>query len=114
MRLSNWSNLHFRRITQHLRSTQTLAGTGNSPWYLALAPAGELKAEAIVAFEISPPAAVSLHVGTWHSGPYFHEEERDFYNLELSDTYVNDHDTADFRFTEPGREALEFQILPPL
>lgn len=73
-----------------------------------------MRAEDIVAFEITPPAAVSLHVGTWHSGPYFWEEERDFYNLELSDTYVTDHDTHDYRFVrQQGEEALEFQIVPP-
>ena len=78
-----------------------------------------MRPEDIVAFEVTPPTALSLHVGTWHSGPYFREAERDFYNLELSDTYVVDHDTADFREGEvearfPGQQPLEFQVLPPL
>jgi hypothetical protein len=108
MRLSNWSNLHFQRITQHLRSSQTLAAVGDQHWWLAVAPPGALRPEDIVAFEVSPPDALSLHVGTWHSGPYFHEPERDFYNLELSDTYVIDHDTKDYR---PGEVRISGGVL---
>jgi hypothetical protein len=76
MRLSNWSDLHFPRITQHLRSSQTLAALGPTPWYLAVAPAGPLRPQDIVAFEVSPPDALSLHLGTWHSGCGARRERR--------------------------------------
>jgi len=36
---------------------------------------------------------IKLNQGTWHAGPYFDDEFVDFYNLELSDTNINDHHT---------------------
>lgn len=36
--------------------------------------------------------------GTWHAGPLFSgHPHMDFYNLELSDTNVEDHNTHDYR-----------------
>lgn len=36
--------------------------------------------------------------GTWHAGPLFDEHPHmDFYNLELSDTNVTDHNTHDYK-----------------
>ena len=50
-----------------------------------------------------PPAAwllrieagegVKLHLGTWHAGPLFAADSASFFNLELSDTNQNDHET---------------------
>jgi ureidoglycolate hydrolase len=89
----------FTRITRHLETTQTLMATGGREWFLAVAPAGDLdeagtpRLEDVRAFRITGDVAVTLHKGTWHSGPYFHEQRIDFVNLELSDTNVVDHHT---------------------
>ncbi len=40
---------------------------------------------------------IKLHQGTWHAGPLFEEDSMAFYNLELSDTNVVDHNTHDYR-----------------
>lgn len=44
---------------------------------------------------------------TWHAGPLFKgHSHMDFYNLELADTYLNDHDTHDYkRF-----QGMEFEL----
>jgi len=34
---------------------------------------------------------LTLAHGTWHAGPYFTEQRRDFYNLELTDTNTADY-----------------------
>ena len=45
-------------------------------------------------FRIPHGVFVKLHQGTWHAGPLFDEAEyMDFYNLELADTNVADHNT---------------------
>lgn len=43
---------------------------------------------------IPPGNFIKLHAGTWHAGPLFEgEDSMAFYNLELSDTNVTDHNT---------------------
>lgn len=90
-----------KQITRHRRVTQTLASAGGHAWWLAVAPpydvevdGAEPKLEDIRAFLIPGDTAVSLHTGTWHAGPLFESGERSFFNLELSDTNVVDHDTC--------------------
>lgn len=51
------------------------------------------KVEKIAAFRISGHCFIKLNLGTWHAGPYFEGEFVDFYNLELSDTNITDHET---------------------
>ena len=46
---------------------------------------------------MSEPGVIMLNIGTWHAGPYFDAESVDFYNLELSDTNITDHDTCNLR-----------------
>jgi ureidoglycolate lyase len=56
------------------------------------------------AFEVPGDRFIMLAHGTWHAGPHFTEDRRDFYNLELADT-----NTADFgvcRLAEPVSFAL--------
>ena len=36
---------------------------------------------------------IKLHLGTWHAGPLFDADSASFFNLELSDTNQNDHET---------------------
>ena len=52
------------------------------------------KTEDLTAFRIPSDCFVKLHAGTWHAGPLFSQPEHvSFYNLELSDTNVTDHNT---------------------
>lgn len=99
----------FQAITRHRRCTQCLGSLGGQSWLMAVAPPGDRPApnpEEIRAFEIPGDCFIKLHVGTWHAGPYFDAPEVSFYNLELSDTNVTDHDTCDLR----SRYQLEFEM----
>jgi hypothetical protein len=48
------------------------------------------------------------HQGTWHAGPLFDDEFQDFYNLELKDTNVTDHNTHDYKTQD-----LEIEVEDP-
>lgn len=88
----------FHRITRHQRCTQCLGSLEGKEWLLAVAPPGDSACpplEAIVAFRIPGNCFIKLESGTWHAGPYFEQDSIDFYNLELSDTNLTDHDTCD-------------------
>lgn len=100
----------FSRITRHQKCTQCLGSLEGKPWLIAVAPPGSASRpapEAIVAFHIPGNCFIKLEVGTWHAGPYFDAEWVDFYNLELSDTNVVDHDTCDLK----AAYGLEFRIV---
>ncbi|MGF1514128.1 MAG: ureidoglycolate lyase [Elainellaceae cyanobacterium] len=102
----------FFQITRHRRCTQCLGSLGGKEWLLGVAPPGPATAPdkaAIQAFQIPGTCFVKLHVGTWHAGPYFDAEVVDFYNLELSDTNVVDHDTCDLK----QRYGIAFEITGP-
>jgi hypothetical protein len=46
--------------------------------------------------------------GTWHAGPLFAEHPHmDFYNLELSDTNVTDHNTHDYK----KAQSMEYEVV---
>lgn len=86
----------FHTITRHIQCTQCLGSLEGKDWLIAVAPptdASQPVLEEIVAFRIPGNGFIKLDVGTWHAGPYFEREFVDFYNLELSDTNINDHDT---------------------
>lgn len=91
--------LSFDRITYHEKVTQCLGGLGEKEWYLAVAkPSGNVekypKEEDLVAFRVPPGVFLKMEEGTWHAGPLFdNADHMDFYNLELSDTNVVDHNT---------------------
>jgi ureidoglycolate hydrolase len=92
MRLAQRS-LSFQKITRHQKCTQCLGSLAGRDWLLAVAPPGT-DVENLQAFAIPGLCFVKLHVGTWHAGPYFTGHEYvDFYNLELSDTNITDHET---------------------
>lgn len=97
MRLHN-RGTKFDRITRHLRCTQCLGSLEGKEWLMAVArPDPETATpdwESIRAFRIPGNCFIKLNVGTWHAGPYFEAPVVDFYNLELSDTNVVDHDTC--------------------
>ena len=86
----------FHTITRHVQCTQCLGSLEGKEWLIAVAPptdASQPVLEDIAAFQIPGNCFIKLDVGTWHAGPYFEHEFVDFYNLELSDTNINDHDT---------------------
>jgi hypothetical protein len=43
--------------------------------------------------KVEPGEAVKLHQGTWHAGPFFFAATALFFNLELSDTNLIDHNS---------------------
>ncbi len=89
----------FHTITRHVQCTQCLGSLLSKEWLIAVAPptdASRPVLEEIAAFRIPANCFIKLNVGTWHAGPYFDDEFVDFYNLELSDTNINDHDNYNF------------------
>jgi ureidoglycolate hydrolase len=92
MRLAQ-RGLVFEIMARHDRVTQCLAASDGKPWLIAVAPAGVVRPGLadIRAFRIPPDRFIKLELGTWHAGPYFPEERRDFYNLELADTNTADY-----------------------
>jgi len=52
------------------------------------------RVEDMAVFEVPHGVYVKMECGTWHAGPFFEGVDHlDFYNLELSDTNVTDHNT---------------------
>jgi ureidoglycolate hydrolase len=109
MRLPNRGH-KVHQITRHLHCTQCLGSLESKEWLLVVAPPGQANKptlEAIVAFRIPGTCFVKLEVGTWHAGPYFEADWVNFYNLELSDTNITDHDTCNLL----EQYGLEFEIV---
>ena len=105
--------MRFGRITRHQRVTQCLGSLNGEEWLMAVAPPSPAALpdwEAITAFRIPGNCFIKLNVGTWHAGPYFEQPAIDFYNLELSDTNVVDHDTCDLLATY----GVEFEFIEPM
>lgn len=66
--------------------------------------------EDLAAFEIPANCFVKLHAGTWHAGPLFEEPDHvNFYNLELSDTNVVDHNTHKYK-----QNGIVFELQGPV
>jgi ureidoglycolate hydrolase len=100
----------FFQITRHQRCTQCLGSLAGQEWLIAVAPASEADCpdpESITAFRVPGDCFIKLEIGTWHAGPYFEQQSIDFYNLELSDTNLTDHQTCNLR----KHYGLEFEIL---
>lgn len=102
----------FTSVTRHRQVTQCLASVGGGEWLLAVAaPTGEADADArptladVAAFRVPGDVAVVLHKGTWHSGPYFEPAAMAFFNLELTDTNVVDHQSH--RLVDEGHAQIE-------
>ncbi|WP_288336215.1 ureidoglycolate lyase [uncultured Gordonia sp.] len=93
----------FSSITRHRGVTQSLAAVGGSPWLLAVAPPGDVDDpdarpthDQIAVFRVPGDVAVLMYRGTWHAGPFFSGECMSFFNLELDDTNVVDHQSCSF------------------
>lgn len=100
----------FHTITRHTQCTQCLGSLAGKEWLIAVAPpstSNKPQLDQIVAFRVSGDCFIKLAVGTWHAGPYFEHEFVDFYNLELSDTNLTDHDTYNFL----QHDHLEWEIV---
>ena len=82
-------------MTRHLQATQCLGSADAQPWWLAVAEPSlrpdQLDHTSVQLVRVLPGEGLSLHLGTWHAGPFFEAPEALFYNLELSDTNQNDH-----------------------
>ncbi|MBW4538213.1 MAG: ureidoglycolate lyase [Myxacorys chilensis ATA2-1-KO14] len=99
MRLTRRGRL-FDRITRHQKCTQCLGSLEGKDWLLAVAPPSHDSRpplDTITAFRIPGDCFIKLELGTWHAGPYFDTDFIDFYNLELSDTNITDHDTYNLK-----------------
>lgn len=102
--------IRFRTITRHQRCTQCLGSLAGQDWLLGVAPPSVAKQpdpQTIQAFHIPGNCFIKLDLSTWHAGPYFRHPSVSFYNLELSDTNINDHQTCDLA-EEFG---VEFEIV---
>lgn len=100
----------FHTITRHVQCTQCLGSLEGKEWLIAVAPPTDTSRpvlEDIAAFRIPGNCFIKLNQGTWHAGPYLNDEFVDFYNLELSDTNINDHYTYNFG----QRNNLELEIV---
>ena len=82
-------------MTRHKCATQCLGSADAQPWWMAVAAADlapkQLDSRSIQLVRVEPGEALKLHQGTWHAGPYFLSQSALFFNLELSDTNLTDH-----------------------
>ncbi|MCG8367367.1 MAG: ureidoglycolate lyase [Pseudanabaenales cyanobacterium] len=100
----------FYQITRHRKCTQCLGALAGKEWLIAVAPANQADQpdpSAIRAFQIPGDCLIKLEVGTWHAGPHFDGQVVDFYNLELSDTNITDHQTCNLT----AAYSLEYEIV---
>ena len=90
-------SLRIAAMTRHRKATQCLSSADARPFWLLLAPptieGPVLDASAAWLLRIDAGEGIKLHLGTWHAGPLFETESASFFNLELSDTNQNDHET---------------------
>lgn len=109
MRLYNRGQ-NFSRITRHRKCTQCLGSLEGKAWLLAVAVSTDTDQpdlRTLSAFQIPGNCFIKLNLGTWHAGPFFSHDAVDFYNLELSDTNITDHDTCDLC----EKHKVEFEIV---
>ncbi len=87
----------FHHITRHQQCTQCLGSLEGQEWLIAVAigVSDRPDLESLKAFRVPGNCFIKLNVGIWHAGPYFDADAVDFYNLELSDTNLTDHQTCD-------------------
>lgn len=105
--------LKFHRITFHEQVSQCLGLLNPGHWYMVVSKPSESvqnypRTEDLVAFRIPHGCFIKMEPGTWHAGPLFADDEHlDFYNLELADTNVTDHNTHEY-----SKEGVEYELSP--
>jgi ureidoglycolate hydrolase len=93
--------LNFVNLARHRRVSQCLGSLHGQEWFMAVAPSDNLDDGAkpdltrLAAFRIPGDCVIKLHVGTWHAGPLFADDECLFFNLENLDTNKRDFDSVD-------------------
>ena len=82
-------------MTRHRRATQCLGSADGQPWWLAIAAPDvkpeQLNRSTVQLVKMQQGEALQLHQNTWHAGPYFLTKSALFFNLELTDTNLTDH-----------------------
>ena len=95
-------------MARHTHATQCLSSADAQPWWLAVASAKlaseQLNHITVQLVNVQPGEAVKLHQGTWHAGPFFLTPTALFFNLELSDTNLSDHNS------HPLKSKLELNL----
>ena len=95
-------------MTRHIQATQCLGSADAQSWWLAVATAKlqseQLDHSTVQLVKVEPGEAVKLHQGTWHAGPFFLATTALFFNLELSDTNLADHNS------QPLNQKLKLQL----
>ena len=95
-------------MTRHIQATQCLGSADAQPGWLAVATAKlqseQLDHSTVQLVKVEPGEAVKLHQGTWHAGPFFLATTALFFNLELSDTNLADHNS------QPLNQKLKLQL----
>ena len=96
-------------MTRHTHATQCLGSADAQAWWLAVAAAKlqseQLDHSTVQLVKVQPGEAVKLHQGTWHAGPFFLAPTALFFNLELSDTNLTDHNS------QPLNEKLKLNLV---
>ena len=86
-----------KAMTRHHRVSQCLGSADAQPWWLAMAPSTDSgnppPASSIALIKLQAGEAFKLHQGTWHAGPFIGEQSALFFNLELSTTNEDDHNS---------------------
>ena len=89
-----------QNMPSRILGTSGRSGLGSAdaqPWWLAVAAAKvqseQLDHSTVKLVKIESGEAVKLHQGTWHAGPFFVAPTALFFNLELSDTNLIDHNS---------------------
>jgi ureidoglycolate hydrolase len=102
----------FRHITRHRAVTQCLGSMLGTPWMIGVAAPDDESStpsiDSLSAFLVPGDRFIKLNRGTWHAGPYFTAASALFYNLELADTNIADHQTCNLAETF----GLEFEFTP--
>lgn len=97
-----------RAMTRHTHCSQCLASADAETWWIAVAAphpeTDQIEIDTIRLFRVEPRQAIKLTPGTWHAGPFFRSNTAMFFNLELSDTKVNDH------MTRPLEQAIALEM----
>jgi ureidoglycolate hydrolase len=93
----------FRHITRHRAVTQCLGSMLGTSWMIGVAEPDDNSSipnvDTLAAFLVPGDRFIKLSRGTWHAGPYFTADSALFYNLELADTNIADHQTCNLAET---------------